>query len=74
MTMHMLAFWMPGPWELVICAILAVGGLGAVAAIVVVVVLLAGRKGESAPPEAASVQETSVPSGETPPADADSPG
>ena len=72
--MHTLAFWMPGPWELVICAILAVGGLGAVAAIVVVVVLLARRKSESAPHEAASAQEASPPSGETPPADADSSG
>jgi len=72
--MHTLAFWMPGPWELAICAILAVGGLGAVAAIVVVVVLLAGRKSESAPHEAASAQEASAPSRETPPADADSSG
>ncbi len=42
--MHVLGFWMPGPWELLICGFVAIVFLGAAVGAVVAVVVLAGRK------------------------------
>jgi hypothetical protein len=67
-AMETLAFWMPGPWELAICAVLALGLLAAVGAAVVIAVVLARRSTSKQPP-ATPGEPPSVPPGEPPPSE-----
>jgi len=62
-----LAFWMPGPWELLICLVLAlvlIGGVGVIAALVIVIARSSSRQ----PPEPTPEDEAAPPG--LPPPDA----
>jgi hypothetical protein len=71
--MHTIAVFMPGPWELLICAVVAVIAVGVVAAIVVVAVVLAKRKDEPALPPSVPPHDASPPPDAAPPSDTDAP-
>jgi len=70
--MHTLAFWMPGPWELAICAVMAMVAVGIVAALIVLAVVMARRKGESQPLQAPPSRDASSPPDAAAPSDTES--
>jgi len=49
--MTTLAFWMLGPLELLVLAVLGLGFLGVVAAVIVAVVLSARKRASASPPQ-----------------------
>ncbi len=67
--MHTLAYWLPGPWELAVCSVLALFAMAAVGALVVIAVVLASRHAKSRPPQAPPPHDASPPPDGAPPSE-----